>query len=154
MMAGGAFMSTQVNLSISFTPVTDDLLQDIVQRVVATFDPETIILFGSRAYGEPDQDSDIDLLVVTEALHTWSVFERHRAVSDLFPHRRFALDVIVRTPDELSQLLAQGHTFFREIITQGKVLYERRSHRLDTKSRSGLSERTHPAAPAQDLSAG
>ncbi len=118
-------MFNQVNLSVSWTPVTDDLLQEIVQRIVAAFDPEMIILFGSRAYGRPGQDSDVDLLVITDALNTQSVFERHRAISDLFPQRRFALDVIVRTPAELSQLLEQGHTFFREIVTQGKVLHER-----------------------------
>jgi len=141
-------------MSISCTPVTDDLLHEIVQRIVLAFDPETVILFGSRAYGEPEPDSDVDLLVVTDALTDRSVFERHRAVSDLFPHRRFALDVLVRTPAELKQLVERSPAFFRETVTQGKVLYERRSRRLDPKSRSGLSGRAHSVAAAQDASAG
>lgn len=147
-------MSVQVRSNASYTPVTDDLLQDIVQKIVLAFDPETIILFGSRACGKPVEDSDIDLLIVTNALSTQSVFERHRAISDLFSNRRFALDVLVRTPAELDQLIKQGSVFFQEIITQGKILYERRRHRLDTKGRSRLSKRAHPASPAQDSLAG
>ncbi len=146
-------MAVQVKSSIPYTPVTDDLLREIVQRIVTAFDPQKVILFGSRAYGQPAPDSDVDLLVVTNALKTRSVFERHRAVSDLFPHRRFALDVIVRTPAELEQLVEQGPAFFK-VLTQGKVLYERRGHRLDTKGRVRLSKRAHPAAPAQDVPAG
>jgi len=135
-------------MSVSYTPVTDDLLHEITQRIVAAFDPEMVVLFGSRAYGEPGLDSDVDLLVVTDALTGRSVFERHRAVSDLFSQRRFALDVLVRTPAELRQLVEHGSTFFKEIVTQGRILYERRSYRLDPQSRSGLSDRTHPVAPA------
>jgi predicted nucleotidyltransferase len=116
-------------------PVTDDLLREITRQIVTAFAPEAVILFGSRAYGQPEPDSDIDLLVVTDALKSRSVFERHRAVSDLFPHRRFALDVIVRTPAELRQLVKRGPAFFNEIVTQGKVLYERRGRRLAAKGR-------------------
>jgi predicted nucleotidyltransferase len=115
--------------------VTDDLLREITRQIVAAFAPEAVILFGSRAYGKPEPDSDIDLLVVTDALNTRSVFERHRAVSDLFPQRRFALDVMVRTPAELAHMVKHGPAFFNEIVTQGKVLYERRGRRLAAKGR-------------------
>lgn len=118
-------MSVQARSSISYSSATDDLLREIVEQIVTAFKPKKVILFGSRAYGEPASDSDIDLLIVTDALKTRSVFERHRAVSDLFSNRRFALDVLVRTPQELEQLANQGPDFFKEIVTRGKVLYER-----------------------------
>ena len=118
-------MSTQTQSGILYTPIADDLVREIVQKIVAAFKPQKVILFGSRAYGEPNPDSDVDLLVVTNALKTRSVFERHRAVSDIFSDRRFALDVLVRTPKELEQLVKQGPAFFKEIVTHGKVLYER-----------------------------
>ena len=127
-------MSASVRTS-QVEQVTDDLLREITQQIVAAFAPEAVILFGSRAYGKPEPDSDIDLLIVTDALRTRSVFERHRAVSDLFPRRRFALDVIVRSPAELRQLVKHGPAFFNEIVTQGKVLYERRGRRLAAKGR-------------------
>ena len=118
-------MSAQVQSDASYVLITDALVREIVQKIVAAFKPQKIILFGSRAYGEPAPDSDVDLLVVTNALKTHSVFERHRAVSDVFPDRRFALDVLVRTPKELEQLVNRGPAFFKEIVTRGKVLYER-----------------------------
>ena len=41
-----------------------DIIEEIVRRIVSIAQPEKIILFGSYAYGNPDADSDIDLLVI------------------------------------------------------------------------------------------
>jgi len=43
-----------------------DQLLPYLQVLVEQFHPEQVILFGSYAYGEPNQDSDVDLLVVKE----------------------------------------------------------------------------------------
>jgi hypothetical protein len=37
---------------------------DLLDRVVRYFDPEAVILFGSRARGDAGPDSDFDLLVI------------------------------------------------------------------------------------------
>ena len=37
----------------------------VVQQIVEKFHPQKVILFGSYAYGEPHEGSDLDLLVVT-----------------------------------------------------------------------------------------
>ena len=44
--------------------VAEEVLPEIVRRLVDEFNPEEIILFGSRAWGRPKPDSDYDLLVV------------------------------------------------------------------------------------------
>lgn len=44
--------------------VDDILLQEITHRIVNTVPAEKIILFGSYAYGNPDRESDLDILVV------------------------------------------------------------------------------------------
>jgi predicted nucleotidyltransferase len=44
--------------------VLPEIFSEIVDRLVTEFDPERIILFGSHAWGNPDEDSDIDLLVI------------------------------------------------------------------------------------------
>ena len=46
-----------------------ELLQEITRRLVAEFEPEQIILFGSHAWGIPGDDSDVDLLVITADSH-------------------------------------------------------------------------------------
>lgn len=42
----------------------DPLLAEIVKRLVDSYNPEMIYLFGSKARGEEGPDSDYDLLVV------------------------------------------------------------------------------------------
>lgn len=46
------------------TPVTPEQLDEIVRRLVAALAPRRIYLFGSQAYGQPHQESDIDVMVV------------------------------------------------------------------------------------------
>jgi uncharacterized protein len=94
-----------------------------IQRIIEVLHPEKIILFGSYANGNPTPDSDVDLLVImeTDAISK----ERSWAVSRLLLPRTFPVDILVRTPQEIDRSLAKGDFFIREILTQGKVLYER-----------------------------
>ena len=43
---------------------TERLIKEMVQRIVAGFNPEKVIIFGSYARGNAGTDSDVDLLVV------------------------------------------------------------------------------------------
>ncbi|MCX7840840.1 MAG: nucleotidyltransferase domain-containing protein, partial [Anaerolineae bacterium] len=76
------------------------------------------------AYGNPTPDSDVDLLVVMKTRASRK--ERFLAVSRLLMPRPFAVDIIVMTPQEIKTALKQGNFFIDEIVSQGKVLYERR----------------------------
>jgi len=106
-----------------FAPVTHRALNEIVHRIVTELEPEKIILFGSYGYGTPTDDSDVDLLVImgTDSRPA----ERYLAISRLIRPRPFPLDILVKTPDEIAQALDKGDFFIREIITQGRLLYER-----------------------------
>ena len=95
-----------------------------VQRIADNLRPEKVILFGSYAHGEPTPDSDVDLLVVMET--NAPATERYLAVSRLLTPRQFPVDILVRTPQEITHALKRGDFFIEEIVTQGKVLYERR----------------------------
>jgi len=50
--------------TVAFPLVTDDLLQEVVRRILAAGRPREIVLFGSRARGTPRSDSDLDLLII------------------------------------------------------------------------------------------
>lgn len=108
-----------------YTPITEEVLQEMTQRIVEAFEPEKIILLGSYAYGQPKFHSDIDLLVVTKRYRRKSVFERDRLVATAARPRGVAMDVIVRTPAEVTYRLKIGDPFFREVMNKGQVLYER-----------------------------
>ncbi|MDE3087920.1 MAG: nucleotidyltransferase domain-containing protein [Chloroflexota bacterium] len=106
-------------------PVTDEKIQQAAQKIVDAVRPEKIILFGSHAYGNPTDDSDVDLLVVMES--DLRVHKRMILLSEILRPRPFPVDIITRTPAELKERLEIGDCFFKEIVTKGKVLYERAS---------------------------
>lgn len=92
----------------------------VVDQIAERFAPRKIILFGSYARGNPRPESDVDLLVVMRT-------KREREQSLLIRQAiacPFGLDLIVRTPRSLARRLKLGDFFLREIIEQGKVLYE------------------------------
>lgn len=97
-------------------------IEKIVTQIVNQFDPEKVILFGSWAWGEPHENSDVDLLVVKETANT-----RHLARQidgELFP-RTVPLDIIVYRPQQLEERTAAGDNFAHDILKRGRVLYER-----------------------------
>jgi len=93
-----------------------------VGRLVRKFDPEKVILFGSRAWGTPRRDGDVDLLVVMEFEgRPVDMAVRIGAECD----DRFPMDLIVRRPAEVERRIAMGDPFFRQILRDGLVLHER-----------------------------
>jgi uncharacterized protein len=105
-----------------FVPVTAERIQNIVQRIVAGVNPLKIILFGSYAYGNPTPDSDVDILVVMNTSERPA--ERALAVSRLLRPRPFPMDILVRTPAEITAALERRDSFIQEIFNRGIVLYE------------------------------
>ena len=105
--------------------MTDALLAGITQRIVEKFQPYKVVLFGSYAYGVPDLDSDVDLLVVMDSNEPMA--QRMRRVTEVAKVRFLPMDVIVRTPAEMAERLAMGDFFLAEILEKGKVLYRRES---------------------------
>jgi predicted nucleotidyltransferase len=113
------------------------VIRRFARSVAEKFRPEKIILFGSYAYGTPNADSDVDILVVMPARNQGSKAGRiRREVPAPFP-----MDLIVRTPEELRWRLAEGDSFHTEITSRGKVLYEKAHQGMGEKSGGGLSRR-------------
>src|SRR5574341_771968 len=96
-------------------------IQALVERIVEEFHPQRIILFGSYAQGRPTPDSDVDLLVVLPFQG-----KGRKMASEIRKRARptFAMDLLVRTPDQVRQRLRTGDGLLREIAQHGKVLYE------------------------------
>lgn len=96
-------------------------IMQLSQAIVNEFQPEKIILFGSYAYGNPQNDSDVDMLVIlpykgSNFRKTWEILNKVQP--------KFAIDLLVRTPVEIEQRLAWNDFFWREIIEKGKLIYE------------------------------
>lgn len=103
-------------------------IKHLCNKIAREFRPQKIILFGSHAYGKPDWDSDVDLLVIMPfkgTPHRQAVTIRSRIEAAV------ALDLLVRTPQQISRRLAMGDSFIREILQCGKVIYEADHQRVD-----------------------
>lgn len=98
-------------------------LRPAIRKIVQELNPEKIVLFGSYAYGSPNPHSDVDLLVVMNTKA--SPKDRSWAVSQLLLPRPFPVDILVKTPWEIKKGLKTGDFFLKEILTRGKVLYDR-----------------------------
>lgn len=95
-------------------------IRKYVNQIVEKFHPDKVILFGSHAYGKPDDGSDVDLLVVMPAKN--ELTQSIRIGQAFWPS--FALDLLVCTPENLAKRLAWNDWFMKEIVDEGIVLYD------------------------------
>jgi uncharacterized protein len=104
--------------------IDEDLIREITQRLVREFRPEQVILFGSHAWGSPNQFSDLDLLVIVSESNL-SDYERairgRRCLRDLHAPK----DILVRTRAEFDFFRGVRASLEHRIFERGKVLYER-----------------------------
>lgn len=120
-----------------------------VAAIVERVRPEQVVLFGSRAYGTPTWESDIDLMVILE-----SPLERRVLLEDLrtlVRHDRASatasFDIHTRTPDRIALGLAEGDFFIQDVMLKGVSLYDNGQVRVTTKD--DAIPRRDPSKPTQ-----
>jgi predicted nucleotidyltransferase len=115
---------TQKDRRLGTKHITQELLTYVVEKIAHSIQPQQIILFGSRASGENDETSDLDLLIVQDTGK--SNREIRRRIERLLWGRRFGVDLVVRTPEEFQRNVADGNPFYtHHILREGQILYER-----------------------------
>jgi predicted nucleotidyltransferase len=112
----------EVSRGGSYPPITEQLLRELVRRVLSVGSPRKIVLFGLHAAGRARPDSDLDVLIVEESsLPRYKRSARYRrALCGLFP----AKDIVVWTPAEIEEWRVVQYAFITTILATGKVLYE------------------------------
>ena len=125
-------------------PLTEEVLREIVRRIVEGADPDRIILFGSHAYGTPRGDSDVDLIVVKRGVN--SKREESVRIRKLLRGIPFPFDIIVVTPEEFEFYKDEPGSIFKEAFRKGVVIYDAEAvadlppeGRLRFQSRRGFS---------------
>jgi uncharacterized protein len=103
----------------------EKIIADVVEKLKTDYQPEKIILYGSYAYGQPEEDSDIDLFIIkeTDKRRVDRFVEVKRIIYN--QQRRISIQPLVYTPREVQERLAMGDDFIEEILTKGEVLYAR-----------------------------
>ncbi len=98
----------------------DNLLQEIIDRIVEAIEPERVILFGSASRGEMTRNSDIDLLVIKSNVH------RGKATDAIYRNIRgcgYPVDIIVAHPEDLQQFGDSPALVFSSAIRSGREVY-------------------------------
>lgn len=103
--------------------VTENKIQEVAERIAEKFGPEKIILFGSFAWGNPTEDSDVDLFIVKKT--DSSTRDISREISGFIFPRPFPLDIIVYKPEQVERRKKTGDFFMQDILSKGKILYEK-----------------------------
>jgi predicted nucleotidyltransferase len=100
-----------------------DLIRSITAKIVAEYQPQRILLFGSYAYGMPDPDSDVDLLIIKDTPER--AIDRRIRVRQILrdPQRKIPCSPVVITPGEMETRLALGDQFLQSILDHGELLY-------------------------------
>jgi len=102
----------------------ETLKKEIIKRLLPV-NPESVILFGSHAYGEPDEDSDIDLYVVTrddfipQDYHAKRKIVRRISNSLMDLRMKVSLDLMVHTSPMNKKFYALHSSFAKEIQEKG-----------------------------------
>ncbi len=101
--------------------ITPELINYIVEKIVREIQPEKIILFGSYARGDFNQDSDLDLFIIKDGKESSKVIRRK--VDALLRGRKFAVDLLVRKPEEVAwNFRAKNPFYLYHIFKDGKIL--------------------------------
>lgn len=92
----------------------------MVRRIVARFDPEQVILFGSYAKGTAGPDSDADLLVVMDVQGSKrpKVVQIYRELAGV----GLAKDLILVTPEEMERRRDEPGSLVHSALEEGKQL--------------------------------
>ena len=97
------------------------ILDDIIRRIVEVAQPKKIILFGSAARGDMNRHSDVDLLVVKDGGDPWTV------MGDIYGNLRgggAAVDAIVVTPAQVERYKDSHALVIKPALREGRIVYE------------------------------
>ncbi len=98
-------------------------ISEIVDKIASGYNPDKIILFGSYATGNPNEDSDLDLFVIKDT--DLPRPQRTVQVRKMLYGSMIPIDLIVFTPKEIDESKENKFSFVYEVLTTGKTLYER-----------------------------
>ena len=115
-----------INLFTIFETMNYQQYIPLIVEELKKAEPEKIILFGSYAYGEPNDDSDLDILVIKDIapsnVRDFRI-ELKMRLWELIQKLNIPIDIIVDSQKRINQRIQDGDQFYKEIIVKGSVLY-------------------------------
>ena len=103
------------------TKALPEAAQEVIDRIIAGYRPQRVILHGSFARGDYHDGSDVDLLIVKD---TGARFVDRIEQVLAFSNGEWAIEPLVYTHEELDTMLAAGNAFLEKALEEGVVIYE------------------------------
>lgn len=103
--------------------MVEHILQEAVDIIVKNFAPDKVILFGSRAMGSENQDSDYDLCILKSDLN-----HKRKTAQEIYKvllALDLPVDIIVETPENFLELKTNPFLIYGSIAEKGELLYEK-----------------------------
>ncbi|MDO6353825.1 nucleotidyltransferase domain-containing protein [Caloramator sp. CAR-1] len=100
----------------------NEIINLIKEKLITNINPKAIILFGSVARNEGNENSDIDLLVVWDDIET-NVAKRRIKLRKIIGFIDKPLDILTCSSKELEEALKENNSFTSRIIKEGKIIY-------------------------------
>ncbi len=98
-------------------------ISEIVGKIAIGYNPDKIILFGSYAMGNANEDSELDLLVIKDS--DLPRPQRTALVRKMLYGSLIPIDLIVYTHQEIDDSMENQYSFVNEVLNTGKTVYER-----------------------------
>lgn len=103
--------------------ITKEVIEEVKDRLVKVYNPVQIYLFGSYAWGTPNENSDLDLLIVVENSDEKKRHKRGKSGYESLWGLDISKDLLVYTKDELNKLAEGPNPFISKILKNGKLIY-------------------------------
>ncbi len=102
--------------------INQAVIEEVKNRLIKTYNPIAIYLFGSYAWGKPDEESDLDLLIVVEDFKKdWyhDLVEGHKSLSGM----SIPKDLMLYNEEQFNEASQDKTTFCYKIVKKGKKIY-------------------------------
>jgi uncharacterized protein len=105
--------------------IQNSQIKEIVDKIAFNYNPDKIILFGSYAIGNSDENSDLDFILVKNT--TIPKVKRGIEVRKLFYGLPIPLDFKIYTNSEYQSEIANEYSFLNSALIGSKLMYERQN---------------------------
>jgi len=107
--------------------ISQQTIDTVRDTLVKEFNPVEIYLFGSYAWGNPDSESDLDLLIIVDSAEEDRIkmlVRGHRVLNDF----DIAKDLLVYTKREFDEWSQEIPRLSYKIKKRGKQIYVRHNY--------------------------
>lgn len=97
-------------------------IEEVKERLIKTYDPLAIYIFGSYAWGHPTEDSDLDLLVVVDHYDKdryQDLVEGHKSLIGM----NLSKDILLYTKEQFEESIADNLSLCYKVFIDGEKIY-------------------------------